>query len=549
MAGLYYTLLRLSGVMLLAICLSACGNKQQNEPNLPPNLPPLPQDPLLQVYFNHSLTSSYTEPYRQQTRPGDDLEKSIALAVTSARSSVDIAVQEFRLPGIARVLADRSRSGIKVRLIVEHIYNRPWSDFTPEELAKLPERERDRRAEFVKLADTNRDGKLSPAEIKQNDALVIVKDAGIPVIDDTADGSKGSGLMHHKFVAIDGKTVIVTSANFTASDIHGDFKAAASRGNANNLLKIENARLAQLFTQEFNIMWGDGPGGKPDSKFGLKKPFRSLQKVQVGNAAVAVQFSPTSRTLPWEKSSNALINRTLAAGKKSVDLALFVFSAQRLANTLEIEARRGVSVRALIDSNFIYRSYSEGLDMMGATLIENCQLEAENRPWKKPIATVGVPQLPAGDRLHHKFGVVDGNTVITGSHNWSEAANRGNDETLLVIESPVVAAHFDREFDRLYKGAILGIPARIKQKIDARKQECAPVQAAAQPEIAAAKKLINLNSATREELETLPGVGPKLAERIIAARKQQPFASLEDVNRVQGVGEKVLERWRYRVTW
>ncbi len=436
MAVLYYHLVGFCCAGLVALNLVGCGQTKQDVQNLPLSLALLPQDPLLQVYFNQSIASSYTEPYRQQTRPGDDLENLIAVAIASAGSTVDVAVQEFRLPSIARVLADRQRSGIKVRLIVEHIYSRPWSDFTAQELAKLPERERDRYTEFVQLADRNKDGKLSADEIKQNDALVIVKDAGIPVIDDTADGSKGSSLMHHKFVVIDGKTVIVTSANFTTSDIHGDFKTPASRGNANNLLKIENAQVAQLFTQEFNIMWGDGPQGKPDSKFGIKKPFRQVQKVRVGNSTVGVQFSPTAATLPWEKSANGLINRTLGSAKKSVDLALFVFSAQRLSNTLEIEASRGVAVRALIDSNFIYRSYSEGLDMMGATLMQDCGLETDNRPWRKPLTAVGVPLLPMGDRLHHKFGVVDGKTVLTGSHNWSEAANHGNDETLLAIESP-----------------------------------------------------------------------------------------------------------------
>ncbi|WP_293130690.1 DUF655 domain-containing protein [Microcoleus sp. bin38.metabat.b11b12b14.051] len=550
---LYYNLSGVCCAGLLAIALTACGQAKQDVQNLPPSLAPLPQDPLLQVYFNQSLTSSYTEPYRQQTRAGDDLEKLIAEAVKSAGSTVDVAVQEFRLPGIARVLADRARSGIKVRLIVEHLYSRPWSDYTAQELAKLPDRERDRYTEFLQLADTNKDGKLSPEEIKQNDALVIVKDAGIPVIDDTADGSKGSGLMHHKFVVIDSKTVIVTSANFTTSDIHGDFKTAASRGNANNLLKIESSQLAQIFTQEFNIMWGDGPGGKPDSKFGIKKPVRSVQKLKIGDATVAVQFSPTSATLPWEQSVNSLINRTLVKAKQSVNLALFVFSAQRLSNTLELESRRGVAVRALIDSNFIYRPYSEGLDMMGATLMQDCRLESDNRPWRKPLTTVGVPLLPMGDRLHHKFGVIDGKTVIAGSHNWTEAANHGNDETLLAIDSPVIAAHFEREFDRLYKGAILGIPARIKQKIDARKKECESVQAASKsanpkPQTAA-KKLVNLNTATQEELETLPGVGPKLAEKIIAAREKQPFESWEDVERLPGVGNKTVDKWRDRVTW
>ena len=547
--------------MLLTIGLAFCGQQEEEQPQLPVSLIPLPQDPLLQVYFNQSLTSSYTEPYRQQSRAGDDLEKLVMEAIATAQSTVDVAVQEFRLPGIARVLGDRQRSGVKVRLIVEHMYSHPWSDFSAQELAKLPERERDRYQEFVQLADTNKDGKLSIEEIEKSDALLIIKNSGIPIIDDTADGSKGSGLMHHKFVVIDGKTVIVTSANFTTSDVHGDFKTPASRGNANNLLKIENAELAQLFTQEFNIMWGDGPGGKPDSKFGVKKPFRPVQKVRVRETTVTVQFSPTSKTLPWEKSVNSLINQNLGIAKKSVNLALFVFSAQRLANTLEIEAQRGVAVRALIDSNFIYRPYSEGLDMMGATLIEHCQLEADNRPWKQPLTTVGVPLLPMGDRLHHKFGVVDANTVLTGSHNWSEAANHGNDETLLAIASPVVAAHFEREFDRLYKGATLGIPPRIKQKIDAQKKECESVQALSKSatvargntpnksQIVDAKKLINLNTASQAELETLPGVGPKLAERIIAARQQYPFTSLNEVARVQGIGEKLLDRWRDRVTF
>ncbi|MFS8118572.1 MAG: phospholipase D-like domain-containing protein [Microcoleus sp.] len=560
MNKLCYSLCRLCWLLLLTIGLACCGQQEEEQPQSSPSLIPLPQDPLLQVYFNQSLTSTYTEPYRQQTRAGDDLEKLVMEAIATAESTVDVAVQEFRLPGIARVLSDRARSGIKVRLIVEHMYSRPWSDFSAQELAKLPERERDRYQEFVELADTNKDGKLSTDEINKNDALLIIKNAGIPIIDDTADGSKGSGLMHHKFVVIDRNKVIVTSANFTTSDVHGDFKTPASRGNANNLLKIENAQLAKLFSQEFNILWGDGPGGKPDSKFGIKKPFRPMQKVKVGDTTVTVQFSPTSKTLPWEKSVNSLINQNLGIAKKSVNLALFVFSAQRLANTLEIEAQRGVAVRALIDSNFIYRPYSEGLDMMGATLIEHCRLEADNRPWKQPLTTVGVPMLPMGDRLHHKFGVVDQNTVITGSHNWSEAANHGNDETLLAIASPVVAAHFEREFDRLYKGAILGIPPRIKQRIDARKKECESVttsskspklaagNTANKPQIADTKKLVNLNKASQAELETLPGVGPKLAEKIIAARQQYPFTSVDDVARVQGIGEKLLDRWRDRVT-
>lgn len=51
--------------------------------------------------------------------------------------------------------------------------------------------------------------------------------------------------------------------------------------------------------------------------------------------------------------------------------------------------------------------------------------------------------------------------------------------------------------------------------------------------------VVNINSATAEELETLPGVGEATAEAIIQDREQNgPFASTEDLMRVSGIGEK-----------
>jgi len=48
---------------------------------------------------------------------------------------------------------------------------------------------------------------------------------------------------------------------------------------------------------------------------------------------------------------------------------------------------------------------------------------------------------------------------------------------------------------------------------------------------------ININSANAEELATLPGIGPSLAERIIAYRGEFPFEASEDIMNVSGIGE------------
>ncbi|MBE9179855.1 competence protein ComE [Oculatella sp. LEGE 06141] len=463
------------GVLLglgAVLCLGISSRKQSAA--LTPLLEPLPQDPLIQVYFNHSQAAAYTEPYRQQERLGDDLEQVVVEAIATAQTSIDVASHEFRLPRIAQALREKQQAGVRVRVIVENEYRQPWTSLTPDQVAQLPERQQGKYLEAVQLADRNGDGQLSQSEIDQGDALVILQTGQIPLIDDTADGSKGSDLMHHKFVVIDRQRVLVASANLTTSDVHGDFASEESQGNANHLIAIANPDVAQLFAQEFEVMWGDGPGGNPDSLFGLKKPYRSPQTVTVApGSTVTVQFSPTSPRLPWQQSANGLIGRALNTATRSADLALFVFSEQNLSNLLQTKHSQGVQIRALIDPGFAYRNYSEALDMMGISLADDrCRYEAENQPWTSAIATVGIPNLPEGDILHHKFGLVDGHLVITGSQNWSNAANEGNDENVLVIDNPTVAAHFEREFDRLYSTATLGVPTWLQGKVRERQTQC-----------------------------------------------------------------------------
>ncbi len=426
----------------------------------PERLPPLPQDESIRAYFNHDRSVSFTEPYRQKTRPGRDLGAKLIETIESAQSQIDIAVQEFQLPNIAQALAAKSAAGVKVRVILEHNYSRSLSELTAAEVEGLTVREQDRYREYQKLVDIDKDGTLSPAEINQRDAISILRNARIPILDDTADGSSGSGLMHHKFMVVDRHQLIVTSANWTMSDIYGDFSHPDSEGNQNNLVQIESKELATVFLTEFNLMWGDGNTANQISQFKTRKPPRPPVEVLVGKTRVFVQFSPTSKQQAWTDSSNGSIGKLLQASQQQVDFALFVFSEPGLSSILQSQSQRGVKVRGLIDRTFAYRNYSSGLSLMGVNPNSSCQVGGTNL---SPLATIGVPTLPQGDLLHHKFAIVDRRTVITGSHNWSNAANYHNDETLLVIQdNPTVAAHFNREFDRLYERGVIGIPAKLK---------------------------------------------------------------------------------------
>jgi competence protein ComEA len=75
--------------------------------------------------------------------------------------------------------------------------------------------------------------------------------------------------------------------------------------------------------------------------------------------------------------------------------------------------------------------------------------------------------------------------------------------------------------------------------------------ALAGPALAAAKPAptakVNLNTASVEQLSTLPGVGPKLAARIVEYRqKSGSFRSTQDLMNVKGIGEKnfaKIESW------
>ncbi len=78
--------------------------------------------------------------------------------------------------------------------------------------------------------------------------------------------------------------------------------------------------------------------------------------------------------------------------------------------------------------------------------------------------------------------------------------------------------------------------------------QAAPAPAAKSP-AATLDRRININTASKAELETLPRIGPAMADRIIEERTLRgPFARVEDLNRVRGIGPKTIDRLRPHIS-
>ncbi|HZU86712.1 MAG TPA: phospholipase D-like domain-containing protein [Anaerolineaceae bacterium] len=239
------------------------------------------------------------------------------------------------------------------------------------------------------------------ADNKAYDALKAMKAAKIPVV----NGGRSSGLMHDKLVIIDSKVLYMGSWNLSYNDT---FR------NNNNLLRITNPVLISNYQAKFDEMFVTRKFGTR-SKVGAKEPDFKIGTIRVQN-----YFSPRDKVM--EK-----LVGLVSGAKKSVHFYAFTYTHVDLSNAMIERAKAGVDVQGVIED----RGASQGA--LPALFCAKLKVNTDGNK----------------NTMHHKVIIIDGEIVITGSFNFTQSADKSNDDNVLIIYSKSVANVYEDEFKRI----------------------------------------------------------------------------------------------------
>jgi phosphatidylserine/phosphatidylglycerophosphate/cardiolipin synthase-like enzyme len=229
--------------------------------------------------------------------------------------------------------------------------------------------------------------------------------AGIEVKDD----GRGA-LMHNKFLIFDGQVVWTGSTNLTRND---NFR------NNNNVIVIRSSRVAEMYEREFAEMWAGGFGPRSSST--------------VDEQTTTIDATPLQILFAAEDEAMDHLVPLVESAQQSIRFMAFSFTNDALGAAVRERAAAGVDVQGIFELRGSETEFSQ----------------------MRPLFCGGIPvrQDSNPGTFHHKVIVIDGQTVITGSLNFSDNANDSNDENVVVVTNPTIAALYLNEFERRWPEA------------------------------------------------------------------------------------------------
>jgi hypothetical protein len=234
---------------------------------------------------------------------------------------------------------------------------------------------------------------------------------------------EGNHLMHNKFLIRDGRTVWTGSANFTQGGL--DLQD-------NNCLIIDAPEVAAQYEATFaDLISPDHhhPHARGEQRMGTP--------VRVGEAVITPDFAPAA----GEGIENSII-AALKDVRRLRIMAFLISDAGILAALKPLADDHRVDIRGIYDPN--------GME-------DALRSNRQNRShfWflhdSRFVAAPSHAFHAEGEQdfMHNKVLIINDDLVITGSYNFSENAE-ANDENILRIQSPAIAAAYNSYYDALY---------------------------------------------------------------------------------------------------
>jgi mitochondrial cardiolipin hydrolase len=159
-----------------------------------------------------------------------------------------------------------------------------------------------------------------------------------------------------------------------------------------------------------------------------------VEWIKDANSALSSSSKPTSTSdayfSPGDTCRNVIIQQIRSAVNQ-LQICVFTISDDMITDAIVTSHKRGTRIKIITDND---KSLDEGSDI---EQLANAGI------------AVKIDRTP--NHMHHKFMLVDGKALITGSYNWTRSAARFNHENILLTTEAGVIKSFVKEFDQLWQ--------------------------------------------------------------------------------------------------